>query len=293
MRTKYYRYKAENLINVKNIVTVHDFIFEKDFKSQKESHDFWELVYVDKGNVFYSWNGVARKAESGEILFHKPNVEHALFADGEKQSRVIIISFGTKSATMNYFENYVGKLSARLKKYIFEILTESGKIFDLKASAPETKKMPLLPDAPVGGLQILKNTLELFLIYLLERDTRKSDPPVVFLPAENGAEELTSKIKKIMENSVYGGLKIDELCEKTHYCRSYLFREFKKSTGVTIMAYYDELKINEAKKLLKSTDKSVAEISEILRYDTPSYFCKQFKKTTGKTPLKFRKNINE
>ena len=31
MRTRYYRYKAENLINVKNIVTVHDFYFDKNF----------------------------------------------------------------------------------------------------------------------------------------------------------------------------------------------------------------------------------------------------------------------
>lgn len=49
MRKKYFQYKAENLIHVKNIVTVHDFYFDKHFKSEEESHDFWEIVYAESG----------------------------------------------------------------------------------------------------------------------------------------------------------------------------------------------------------------------------------------------------
>ena len=290
MRTRYYRYKAENLINVKNIVTVHDFYFDKNFKSQTESHDFWELVYVDEGRLFYNRDGEINAAESGEIIFHKPDVIHALFADGKNSSRVIIISFGCKSAAMSYFENYAGKLSKRLKDYIFEILEESGKIFDLKSSAPETKKMPLKTSAPAGGLQILKNTLELFLIYLLERDTLKADPPVVFLPKKDDAETLISKVKNMLSSAVYESVSVNDICEKTHYSRSYLFREFKNFTGKGIMECYNDLKIAEAKKLLENTDLSVAEISEKLCFDTPSYFCRQFKRLTAKTPLQYRKS---
>lgn len=289
MRTKYYRYKAENLINVKNIVTVHDFYFDKNFKSQTESHDFWELVYVDEGKLFYNRDGNINAIISGEIIFHKPNVSHALYADGQNSSHVIIISFGCKSTAMSYFENYEGELSKRLKNYIFEILEEGGKIFDLKSSAPETKKMPLKNSAPAGGLQILKNTLELFLIYLLERDTLKADPPVVFLPEKDDAETLIAKVKKILSSKVYESVTINDICEKTHYSRSYLFREFKKNTGKGVMEYYNEMKIAEAKKLLENTNLSVAEISEKLCFDTPSYFCRQFKRLSLETPLQHRK----
>lgn len=292
MRTKYYRYKAENLINIKNIVTVHDFTFDKDFVSRPESHDFWEMVYVDRGNIFYTRDGEKSEANAGEIIFHSPNVEHTHSADGKDPSRVVIISFGCKSAAMNYFRNYNGKLSARLKKYVFEILSESGKIFDLKSTDPDTKKMPLLPSAPAGGLQILKNTLELFLIYLLERDTERTDPPVVFLPQSDKHEPVSARLKKLLAEGLYDGITIDDLCEKTHYSRSYLFREFKKATGQGIIEYYNVLKIEEAKKLLRSTDLSVTEISDRLGYDTSGYFCRQFKFRTGETPLKYKKRTS-
>ena len=289
MRRKYFQYKAENLINIKNIVTVHDFYFDKHFKSEEESHDFWEIVYAESGKILYTWNGVRGELGAGEILFHKPNVTHALKADGKNDSHVIIISFNCKSEALKYFENFSGKLSEKLKKYMSELVENGGRIFDLSSSTPETKKMPEKENPPLGGIQILKNTLELFLIYLLQAETSKSNASAVFLPPRDDEKSLADTVKTLLKNNVYGNLSIDEICEKTYYSRSYLFREFKKETGVTVMAYYNALKIGEAKQLLSSTKFSVAEISALLFFDTPNYFSKQFKKSVGVTPLTYRK----
>ena len=38
-------------INIESIVTIHYFEYMKNFVFQGESHDFWELLYVDKGEV--------------------------------------------------------------------------------------------------------------------------------------------------------------------------------------------------------------------------------------------------
>ena len=58
------------------------------------------------------------------------------------------------------------------------------------------------------------------------------------------------------------------------------------------MQYFTERKIEEAKKLLRSTDLSVTEISDRLGYDTSGYFCRQFKLRTGETPLKYKKRTS-
>lgn len=290
MRKKYFQYKAENLIHVKNIVTVHDFYFDKHFKSEEESHDFWEIVYAESGKILYSWNGVTGELGAGRILFHKPNVTHALQADGEHEAHVIIISFNCKSEALKYFENFTGDLSDKLKKYVFELVENGGRIFDLSSSTPETKKMPEKENPPLGGIQILKNTLELFLIYLLQAETAKSNASAVFLPPRDDEHSLADTVKSLLNNNVYGNLSIEEICDKTYYSRSYLFRKFKKETDVTVMAYYNALKINEAKRLLSSTQFSIAEISALLLFDTPNYFSKQFKKSVGITPLAFRKS---
>jgi two-component system response regulator YesN len=60
-------------------------------------------------------------------------------------------------------------------------------------------------------------------------------------------------------------------------------------TGKTIMGYYTELKINQAKQLLRENELSVREISEKLAFSTPDYFTKTFKRVTGLTPLAYKK----
>lgn len=112
-----------------------------------------------------------------------------------------------------------------------------------------------------------------------------------FTPRDD-EKSLADTVKTILKNNVYGNLSIDEICEKTYYSLSYLFREFKKKTGITVMAYYNALKIGEAKRLLSSTKFSVTEISALLFFNTPNYFSKQFKKSVGITPLRTEKKNN-
>ena len=58
------------------------------------------------------------------------------------------------------------------------------------------------------------------------------------------------------------------------------------------MAYFTELKIERAKKLLRE-DMNIAQIAEYLSFDTPNYFSKTFRKITGVTPLQYKKTAAE
>lgn len=55
------------------------------------------------------------------------------------------------------------------------------------------------------------------------------------------------------------------------------------------MEYYNLLKIEKSKQLLRENNLTVSEISDKLCYDSPNYFTKKFKKTVGTTPLKYKK----
>ena len=47
----YTRTRLKDEISISEIVTIHYFEFSKDYKFSGESHDCWELVYVDKGKI--------------------------------------------------------------------------------------------------------------------------------------------------------------------------------------------------------------------------------------------------
>ena len=63
---------------------------------------------------------------------------------------------------------------------------------------------------------------------------------------------------------------------------------FKKETGFFVNDYHIFLRINYAICLLKTTNRTIAEISTQLMFSTPSYFIQTFKKQTGMSPNKYR-----
>ena len=70
--------------------------------------------------------------------------------------------------------------------------------------------------------------------------------------------------------------------------RTYLCKLFAEETGLTINQYVTQVKMEEAKRLMDITKKSIAEISEYLGYSSQSYFQKVFKNRYGITPGEYR-----
>lgn len=67
-----------------------------------------------------------------------------------------------------------------------------------------------------------------------------------------------------------------------------LNRRFKAATGSTIIAYAQNLRIEEAKRLLETTDKPFEEIAASVGYENPAFFRRLFSRYTGLTPGQYR-----
>lgn len=294
MEHQYIPYTVQNLLTVTKIVTIHYLEPEKDFVSDGESHDFWELVYADKGNVICTAGNKFIPLKEGEVIFHKPNEFHRLAADTRSAPNVFIVSFYCKGNAVRFFEEKKFRLDKNLLRFVYMIVEESKRTFDLPYSDPNLKKMPLREDCAPGGDQLLKNLIEILLLGILREQLaspQKQAEPLFF--QENSASDqnmgLASRIEEILRKNVHNPLCIDDLCKRLNYNRSYLFRRFKQSTGRTIMSYFVHLKIEQAKRLLRESDLSVNRISELFAFDSPCYFSKTFKKLTGFTPLQYKK----
>lgn len=69
----------------------------------------------------------------------------------------------------------------------------------------------------------------------------------------------------------------------------YLGVVVKEASGVTAKEWIDRAIITSAKIMLRHTNKQVVEISDILRFSNPSFFCKYFRRLTGMTPQEYRR----
>ena len=68
-------------------------------------------------------------------------------------------------------------------------------------------------------------------------------------------------------------------------------KTIKLFTGKTFLPYLTQCRMERAKELLSHADMSVAEISEVLGYENPSYFCRAFKKETKQSPSEYRREL--
>jgi len=286
----YVKQALQNVITISKIVTIHYYELTKDFVFHGESHDFWEMVYVDHGSVIINADEREFTLKQGELTFHKPNEFHKIRADGIHAPNVFIISFDTRSHMMQYFKDRIISVDPKLTPLISGIISEGKAAFFVPEFDPDLKKLPRNKHAPVGAQQLLRLNLEQLLIMLLREGNTGSTQ--VFQSKTTFENHLFTLIIDIMKRNLYGKLTVGDICAELHYGKTSLSATFKSVCGSSLMEYYTLLKIAEAKRLLREKNHSIAEISELLQFDSPQYFSKRFKSVTGMTPSAYLKTVD-
>ena len=107
----------------------------------------------------------------------------------------------------------------------------------------------------------------------------------IVLPQE---KEVFDEIVSYLHESLDKELTIEMICERFYLSRRQLYKLFKNNTGKTVMQYVQDARINEAKRLIISTDLSLLQIAEKVGIYDYNYFIKIFKAKVGYTPKQFR-----
>lgn len=114
---------------------------------------------------------------------------------------------------------------------------------------------------------------------------------IIYLAASSksidaGCDEV--RIREALDTSVYQKIDLDSLAEKLHISKSNIIRKYKKRYGITPYEYLLNLKIENAKIMLKSTNMNVREIAERLCISDEHYFSSLFFRRVGMRPLAYR-----
>lgn len=80
-----------------------------------------------------------------------------------------------------------------------------------------------------------------------------------------------------------------DIASHVYLSESYLSKIFKQETGMSLVQYINERKLEQAKLMLRGSDSSIESIARNLGYNRTSYFCKVFKEATSETPHSYRR----
>lgn len=283
---KYIKLPLKNIFNVTQIVTLFCYDFAPNFHTEGETHDFWEFVYVDRGEIIYRADDRYHRLRQGEIVFHAPGEFHSHKCDGRHSASVFILTFDCRSSAMKYYRGKSGKIPPELASLMKRLIDECTNNFEVS----EYPLMPL-PEAPLGGQQLIRIYLEEFLIRMMRSEEKKRSSDVVFTSRQTLENKLAEELCEYLAEHVCERVTLDSLSERFHFGKSHLCDIFKKAQGDTIVQYHLKLKIAEAKRMLREEKLTVSEISERLGFESPAYFSRIFTKLSGMSPRAFRSKL--
>lgn len=100
---------------------------------------------------------------------------------------------------------------------------------------------------------------------------------------------MVQRARELMLSPDTADLSLEDAARRLGTSYSNFRRIFREFTGVGPHQYRIHLKLSRARDLLQDSDLSIKEIASLCGFDDDQYFCRYFKKVTGKTPTSYRK----
>ena len=293
MKDNFTRLSFEKIFNVDKIITIFYMELSKNFYYEGEKHDFWEMVYIDKGEMICTADDKRFVLKSGDMTFHKPNEFHNLSGDSSVAPNVSILTFECKSRAMKHFEGKIFRLNAEEKSLLSTLFSEGLSCYQLEdARNPLLQKLKVIKHSPLGSSQMTKNLLEIFLIKLCRNtDVVTKEMRQSYVIDGIDVPYNVMEILDYLKEHIYGKVTIRDLAKHLDKSESTIKQLFAQYRDGGIIRYYNTLKIKEARKLIREGKYNMTQISDMLQFDNPQYFSKCFKTVTNMTPSEYKASI--
>lgn len=142
-----------------------------------------------------------------------------------------------------------------------------------------------LEDRPAGYIQMCQAFLEMLLILL----GRYTDFASSFEPTRRVGREC-AVVKRYLDANFTKNISLDQLAELAHVNKYYLVHSFSREYHISPISYLIRRRVKESCRLLIDSDYSLAQISRLLGFSSPSYFSQSFRKLMGMSPMEYRKH---
>lgn len=256
------------------------FTFSYQEKSNKfvfkgEKHPFWELIYVDMGNLNYRVENKDNILSQGELYFCQPNRFHSLFTTNKKMVSFINISYKLK-LPLSYYKYFDNKIIVTQKqKLIFQAIL--NEYFENDTLSNEL----IMSYIHQIILDIIRNFER-----LVEAKSIQSE----FLIKINNCT-VKNAMDLINNNIKQKYISVGWIAKKLSISTSYLLRVFRQSTGDNVSNYIRSKRMLLAKQMISEGNTSITGIAMELGFCTQSYFSTQFKKEFGITPREYSRKV--
>ena len=284
----------EDSVTINRIISVHYFQYMSDFSFPGESHDFWELVCVDRGEIDALAGDRRLTLKKGNILFHKPNEFHNVLTNGKVSPSLVVIGFECHSPAIKSFEDQLMSVQDTEKELMAQIIVEARNTFSGRLDDPYQEEL-IFNSEPLtfGSAQLISHYLEQLMIHLYRRYFSYSLPvrSSRFLAEASSGNDTYNRLVRYMEEHLGERMTIDRICRDNLVGRSQLQKLFRDTKGCGVIEFFSMMKIDTAKQMIRDNQLNFTQIADRLGYNSIHYFSRQFKQITTMTPSEYATSI--
>ena len=247
----------------------------------RHAHDFYQLIYCRRGVGTIGIGESVYTATVGKAYLVRPGEQH--FIAPKEDFRAMELKFSVESDGLDK--------SLRLLPDEMDIDRQASLCLSLRDVLREgTSGAPYSHEAT--GAAITLFFVRLLREYHISAEDMGVQICYLDAPQKNnvgkGRDEDFLRVLDHIEHHLSEEITLDDLCELVGLERSYLITRFKKSFGFSPMRYVGIVRVERAKLLLSTTDKSITEVAYEVGFGSIHYFCRYFKRSVGVPPNEYR-----
>ena len=243
-------------------------------------HNYYEIFLIMRGTLCHFVNNCKEQLSQGDLVFIRDRDIHDYYKIADESFHLINIAF-TKETFME-MKDFLGEafplerlLRLETPPHIRLTQTDTQKLLYNAAAVNDVK------DSQMRKLRMRVLLTEIFSKYFMDYSEPPSEVPLWL--------ELLYEKMKMPQNFTEG---IEKMCELSHRSREHIARCMKKYYGVTPLQYINELKLNYAANLLRSSNLSVTEICYECGFQNLSWFYSLFHEYYDMPPSKYKKSLH-
>lgn len=237
--------------------------------TKRKQIDSYLIIMVLKGKGYIEINNKEYSMNKGQCAFIDCKSEHSYKCDKNDPWEVMWLHFNGITAGY-YYELFLKESCCVFTPYsINELNVKLYKI--ISNNAHKNSKTEIIT---------AKLITDILTLILTHQETVYKN--------ESNINQM-KLVKDYIDKHFTERINLDKLSSEFYVNKYYITREYKKEFGETIFQHIIRRRIDYAKELLSTTNKTIDEISHLCGFNDQCYFSRQFKKIEGVSSLNYRK----
>ncbi len=276
--------KTDSVIDIDHIIGIGvDEEHPKEKKNDLLFHNFWVLIYCERGSCNWTVDNTICNMEAGTFVIVPPNTVR-IYNDSNPDTITVYTSFRCNSSILLNVQKQMLTATEEQKTAMSSIIADFSSHF----TRDVTGRGWLLNDETTDcDLQRIKCKIEMLLLDIYQNCIPNKD--VLYLENKNdNYDERYETVIAFLNENLTKPLTINDIVKGTGIGKNSLEKIFKYKESDGVMHYFTRMKIDKARVLISEKKYSITTIAEMLGFTSIHNFSKVFKREMmGISPKKY------